>query len=104
MRIVGLIPLLALLCGACGGSSSETPPPLEPDPARLIPHGEGIPGQDPAAPPARAASERPEPAAAVVPARSAEPARRQGAPVQTWGSASAPPRTNARELAPEPEL
>lgn len=104
MRIVGSIPLLALLCGACGGSSSETPPPLEPDPARLIPHGEVLPGPGPAAPSARAESERADPASAAVPARSAAPARRQGAPVQTWGSAASPPPVNAPELAPEPEL
>jgi hypothetical protein len=28
--------LTLLLCAGCGGSSSETPPPLEPDPRRLV--------------------------------------------------------------------
>ena len=37
MRAVELCLALAVGWGvACGGSSSETPPPLEPDPARLV--------------------------------------------------------------------
>jgi hypothetical protein len=35
-----LISLLIALAAACGGSSSETPWPVEPDPSQLGPSGE----------------------------------------------------------------
>lgn len=35
MRRLAVVTAFVTQLGACGGSSSETPPPLEPDPARL---------------------------------------------------------------------
>jgi hypothetical protein len=36
------------VCLGCGGSSSETPPPLEPDPKRLLPPAEAPASEEPA--------------------------------------------------------
>lgn len=92
---------------ACGGSSSETPPPLEPDPARLLRNPEAVGG---AASDAPAAAPPEAPAAASTTADGASPApsviqplapRRSGPPASTWGGT--PPR-RPRELAPEPQL
>jgi hypothetical protein len=38
LRIAFAAPLLSVLLPACGGSSSETPPPLEPPPREMLPH------------------------------------------------------------------
>jgi hypothetical protein len=35
-----LVAILAALAASCGGSSSETPWPVEPDPSKLGPSGE----------------------------------------------------------------
>jgi hypothetical protein len=40
--------LTLLLCASCGGSSSETPPPLEPDPKRLATPAEAPAAEGPA--------------------------------------------------------
>ncbi len=82
--------VLALLLTGCGGSSSETPPPLEPDPTSYRYSGPRIPR---AGDPVTAAE--PEPEAESQPAAPSAPAR------STWGSGVAPKDPKAL---PEPEL
>lgn len=94
-----MVPWLVLCSAvACGGSSSETPPPLEPDPERLL-----------AAAPAAESTGTSE----VVPAlpangrsRTARPRTPGQAPTQTWGEPNAqqPSKPPSTELAPAPDL
>src|SRR6476620_1510343 len=100
--------LTLLLCSSCGGSSSETPPPLEPDPKRL---------EAPAEPPA--AEELIPAPAATTPAPGSspgnvedsaefgiEPAGTHAAPAnaasthQTWGGAPSSPPSKANRPPP----
>jgi hypothetical protein len=85
-----MVLVLALLLTACGGSSSETPPPLEPDPTSYRYTGPRIPrgGEAVEAPAAPEAEAPPQPAVADAPARS------------TWGGNGAP----AKSPQPPPEL
>jgi hypothetical protein len=98
------------VCLGCGGSSSETPPPLEPDPKRLLPTVEepgkegpapAAPGAAPAAGPAAGGGAAAAPSGPGVVEDGAEfgiestggahpgtPAR--AGSLQTWGSSSAP--------------
>lgn len=72
---------LALLCWGCGGSSSETPPPLEPDPTSSRYTGPRMPSpDDDRAPPAVTAENDAEPEAAPQ-----KPGR------STWGTGKAAP-------------
>jgi hypothetical protein len=71
--------LLSLLSVACGGSSSETPPPLEPDPTSLRYTGPRLPSADDTPAPAAA----PEPDEDDVPVTPKKPA------AGTWGSGKA---------------
>lgn len=75
MRTVLLAWLFSLLAAGCGGSSSETPPPLEPDPTSFRYTGVRPPiaADGPAAAPAAEPSEE-------VPAEPRRPA------AATWGS------------------
>ena len=57
LSIPALLFLVALVSGACGGSSSETPPPVEPDPASL---GLGPIGETKAEQPPTLIEERPD--------------------------------------------
>lgn len=110
MRRLALLAWLASV-SACGGSSSETPPPLEPDPARLRgAGGEGAPEE--LAPPAPGgASSNAGSAGVIAPVSPPPPAapplelppvpRRVSPARSTWGAA--PARGRAPELAPEPE-
>ncbi len=68
----------SVLCSACGGSSSETPPPLEPLPANIHYNraATALPGE---AEPAASAEAPAEPAQAA-------PSDPEGAPApKTWG-------------------
>jgi len=95
--------LTLLLCSSCGGSSSETPPPLEPDPKRLTAPAEAPPAEEsaPAAIP-------PSPGSNSVNVEDGaefgiEPAGARGAPANgaatppTWGGTpSSPPAKGKR--------
>jgi hypothetical protein len=104
MRRLGLLASFAIVVG-CGGSSSETPPPLEPDPERLRQGLEAV-GNGEAASPAAVPSPAGGPAnpRGATPPRVIQPLpeRRGGPPASTWGGRS--PRPRAPELAPEPRL
>lgn len=91
LRGLGPELVLALLLAGCGGSSSETPPPLEPDPTSYRYSGPRIPRADD---PASAAAE-PEPEAESQSAAPSAPAR------STWGGGVPPKDPKAL---PEPEL
>jgi hypothetical protein len=87
------------LCG-CGGSSSETPPPLEPDPARL--RGDPARLDDPAklesgSEPNLTAPIPALPGPSSPPARRGTPSNKSPSSSSTWGGGSSAP-----ELAPEP--
>jgi hypothetical protein len=81
--------LLSLLGFACGGSSSETPPPLEPDPTSLRYTGPRFPSAEGTPAPAAA----PEPDEDDVPATPKKPAP------GTWGSGKTPAPTPSSERA-----
>lgn len=107
MTRLALLVSLALTV-ACGGSSSETPPPLEPDPARLLrsPDAAGGASSDAptGAPPGARSDGSGESGSAGAPPRVIQPIapRRSGPPASTWGGPT--PRRRAPELAPEPQL
>jgi hypothetical protein len=69
----------SLLCSACGGSSSETPPPLEPLPANIHYNraATALPGEAEPAASAESATEPAEPAPGAEPATAPAP--------KTWG-------------------
>jgi hypothetical protein len=72
---------LALLVPACGGSSSETPPPLEPDPASYLYTGPRLP----------AVTDLPEATLAPDTALDdAEPAAPSKPAPATWGAGKVP--------------
>lgn len=96
MRFALLSSVLALYAIGCGGSSSETPPPLPPDPTserytgpRLPSAANDVPLSAPAEPEEDDAAERPRKPAAA-----------------TWGTgkapASAPSMTSPTALPPRP--
>jgi hypothetical protein len=107
MRRLSLIALFACEF-ACGGSSSETPPPLEPDPARLheatAPAGETpateTPAVVPALPPSTDTDGAPNRAAPAVKGGATAPPRQ---PSTSTPRGTAPPMP-VPELAPEPQL
>lgn len=85
--------VLALLLVGCGGSSSETPPPLEPDPTSYRYTGPRIPrANEETSTPAEAEAADPDdlPVAPKMPARA------------TWGSAPARSAVPAPSVPPEP--
>lgn len=96
-----VLPLLLSLCAvACGGSSSETPPPLQPDPTSARYTGPRMPNPaDDAAPPASA-----EPVEDDADDQPRKPA------AATWGTgkathaapAPAPQMTSPTALPPKP--
>jgi hypothetical protein len=89
MRSFALTLGLQLLLVGCGGSSSETPPPLEPDPTSFEYTGPRIPSAaDDAVSSTPAAAEPDE----LAPKTSGAPAS------GTWGSgkAAAPPSSSAK--------
>jgi hypothetical protein len=73
---------LSLFVVACGGSSSETPPPLEPDPTSYRYTGPRVVGPNEATTPA--------PAAEAEPDEDDLPAKPKKAAVGTWGTGKAP--------------
>jgi hypothetical protein len=88
--------LTLLLCGSCGGSSSETPPPLEPDPKRLAAEAPAAEEPVPAAP----AATTPAPGAGtgnvedgaefgIEPFGTRSPPANGGSRRQTWGASPA---------------
>lgn len=79
MRLLVPALLLSLLASGCGGSSSETPPPLEPDPTSLRYTGPRMPSAE--ATPAPALEPEPDDDA---PAKPKKPA------AGTWGSGKTP--------------
>ncbi|MEO8178021.1 MAG: hypothetical protein ABI895_04220 [Deltaproteobacteria bacterium] len=88
MRKLGWLSVL-VVCTSCGGSSSETPPPLEPDPQRLLPPvEEPVREEPPAVTP---------PAGSPAPPALSEPGAEDGA---EFGIESAPPRPPAAGAAP----
>jgi len=93
MRIVSASVMLLLAVG-CGGSSSETPPPLEPDPTLGRYTGPRLP---------TAADDKPLPRSSEAEAEplEAEQPRRPGR--STWGSGKAAP-TPAPSLSALPEM
>jgi hypothetical protein len=92
MRAFVLASSFVLLAVACGGSSSETPPPLEPDEALSRYTGPRFPKDD-----GPVATATPEPDEDDLPAKPQRPAR------STWGSGRPAPAP-APTLAPLPEL
>lgn len=74
MRFALLAFLLPLTALACGGSSSETPPPLEPDPTSARYTGPRLPRAD-----------DPQPAAAAEPDEDDLPVQPRHAAPATWG-------------------
>jgi hypothetical protein len=92
MRAFALGSLLVSLAVGCGGSSSETPPPLEPDEALVRYTGPRFPKDD-----GKAVAAAPEPDEDDLPARPQRPAR------STWGSGRPAPAP-APTLAPLPDL
>jgi len=92
------------VCLGCGGSSSETPPPLEPDPQRLLPPAQE-PGREEAPPIAPAKGVGVEPGASepgvedgaefgIGPTPPARPGTPGTTPVRsTWGGTRAAPAT-----------
>jgi hypothetical protein len=80
MRLLVPALLLSLLGSACGGSSSETPPPLEPDPTSLRYTGPRIPSAEDAKPAAVAAE----------PDEDDQPVTPKKAAAGTWGSGKTP--------------
>lgn len=92
MRVLVLASCSLLLSLGCGGSSSETPPPLEPDPESSRYTGPRFPGASDAA----ATTPAPTPDEDDAPVRPRKPA------VSTWGSGrAAPPGVSA---APAPTM
>lgn len=79
MRLLVPALLLSLLASGCGGSSSETPPPLEPDPTSLRYTGPRMPSVE-----ATPAPVEPQPDEDDVPTAPKKPA------AGTWGSGKAP--------------
>lgn len=102
MRFAVLSLLLPLCAVACGGSSSETPPPLQPDPTSARYTGPRMP--NPADDLAAAAPAAAEPAEDDADDRPRKPA------VSTWGSgkvahpapAPTPQMTSPTALPPKP--
>ena len=88
------IPLLALLVAGCGGSSSETPPPLEPDPTSYRYSGPRLQ----VLPDATAAEPEPEVDEDDLPATTKKPA------AATWGSGRPAPRASAAPSAAPPMI
>ena len=86
------IPLLALLVAGCGGSSSETPPPLEPDPTSYRYSGPRLQ----VLPDATAAEPEPEVDEDDLPATTKKPA------AATWGRPA--PRASAAPSAAPPMI
>jgi hypothetical protein len=82
-----LLPLLLGWVVGCGGSSSETPPPLEPDPTLGRYAGPRMPSKEDDAPPPPAA----EPDEDDLPPKVVTPAR------TTWGSGASAPRSGAQK-------
>ena len=80
MRLLVPALLLSLLGLGCGGSSSETPPPLEPDPTSLRYTGPRLPSAD----------ATPAPAAAAAPDEDDLPATPKKPAAGTWGSGKTP--------------
>jgi hypothetical protein len=74
-----LVLVISLLCVACGGSSSETPPPLEPLPANMHYHraATALPGET------ESQAESGNTKSAEAPAASGEP--EIGPAPKTWG-------------------
>ena len=75
MRFVTLAFLLLLPALGCGGSSSETPPPLEPDPTSARYTGPRVPKL----------GDEPPPAPAAEPDEDDLPAKPRNAARGTWG-------------------
>jgi hypothetical protein len=75
MRFARLAFLLSLPALGCGGSSSETPPPLEPDPTSARYSGPRV----------QKAGEEPAPAPAAEPDEDDVPAKPRKAAPGTWG-------------------
>jgi|GEM_PF-3157079 len=116
-----VVPLALLVELGCGGSSSETPPPLEPDPARLI-APETNPASPEATPSTPGAEVAPPELANTRPAAPTSPEfvnagrpdketrlKRPAAPTSTWGGPAPAPQEPgevppAPELAPAPEF
>jgi len=74
MRVALLVFLLPLSALGCGGSSSETPPPLEPDPTSARYTGPRVPRAD-----------DPQPAPAPVADEDDVPAEPRHPAPATWG-------------------
>lgn len=91
MRAHALASLLVSLAAACGGSSSETPPPLAPDPTSASYTGPRFPSKDDQARSA-AAEPEPEPALDDGLALPTKPAR------TTWGTGKTAPQAPATSL------
>jgi hypothetical protein len=110
VRAGSLLFLVLPFVTACGGSSSETPPPLEPDPQLLAPRVPEDEGADaPAGPNQKAASREAASPNAAVPNAGDElqpPPAGMGArrlPARsTWGSGAPATKTRPPELAPVP--
>ena len=81
MRNAALVLCLALLAAGCGGSSSETPPPLEPDPTSSRYTGPRVTTGSEESAPRPAASEAEDP----LPEQPSQSAR------ATWGSGKPAP-------------
>jgi len=94
MRVPVLALCLLLPCLGCGGSSSETPPPLEPDPTSIRYTGPRFPSADEAVAPTPPA----EPDEDDLPARSRKPA------AATWGSGKVTPSVARPAPAPTPTM
>jgi hypothetical protein len=100
--------LMLLLCGSCGGSSSETPPPLEPDPKRLRAPAEAPAADQPsvaapaaAAPTSGASPDNVEEGAEFgIEPGGTQPAAANGASKQTWGGAPSNPTSKAKRPPP----
>jgi hypothetical protein len=90
MRAFGWSLSLLLLAVGCGGSSSETPPPLEPDPTIGRYAGPRMPSKDDDVPSAA----EPEPELEAEPTSPRRPAP------ATWGSGKPTPGVTAQPLAP----
>jgi hypothetical protein len=90
MRVLVLALCSLLPCLGCGGSSSETPPPLEPDPTSIRYTGPRFPSADDALAPTPPA----EPDEDDLPARSRKPA------TATWGSGKVTPNVARPAAAP----
>jgi hypothetical protein len=94
MRKEALAFSFCVAVAGCGGSSSETPPPLEPDPTSLRYTGPRLPpSEDTVAPTAE-----PEAAEAISPSVPGKPA------APTWGSGKPAPVPAPSLSAPKPAL